>query len=115
MQSELQSLAPLLHPDSTNLNNKLLDPALHTLYSALRQSLAEKDAQIAKLTEELSAREFTPQSITGKRLIGRLKALQSENEELGKLVYGGRMEGLEVELGLTRKIALEAKNGLLGA
>ncbi len=76
--------------------------------------MAEKDARIARLTEDLAAREFTPQSIIGKRLIGRMKALQNENEELGKLVYGGRMEGLEVELGLAKKIASEAKTGLIG-
>jgi hypothetical protein len=96
------------------LTNKLLDPALLTLHVALRASLAEKDARIARLTEDLAAREFTPQSIIGKRLIGRMKALQNENEELGKLVYGGRMEGLEVELGLAKKIASEAKTGLIG-
>lgn len=112
--SELQSLAPLLHPDSTNLTSKLLDPALQTLHVALRASLAEKDAKIAKLSEELAAREFTPQSVIGKRVVGRLKALQAENEELGKLVYGGRMEALEVELGLAKKVAMEAKNSLLG-
>ncbi|KAI9025605.1 hypothetical protein DFJ74DRAFT_664934 [Hyaloraphidium curvatum] len=113
--SELQSLAPLLHPDSTNLTSKLLDPALLTLHVAMRAQLAEKDAKIARLTEELAAREFTPQGIVGKRLIGKLKAVQSENEELGKLVYGGRMEALEVELGLAKKIAAEAKQGLVDA
>jgi len=53
-------------------------------------------------------------SITGKKLVAKLKALQSENEELGRQLRQGRVEQYEVEISLQRKMINELKASLEG-
>jgi len=47
-------------------------------------------------------------------LIAKLKALQSENEELGRQLRQGRVEQYEVEISLQRKMINELKASLEG-
>ncbi len=53
-------------------------------------------------------------SITGKKLVAKLLALQNENEELGRQLRQGRVEQYEIEIALQRKVIDELKHGLEG-
>lgn len=53
-------------------------------------------------------------SITGKKLVAKLLALQNENEELGRQLRQGRVEQYEIEIALQRKVIDELKQGLEG-
>jgi hypothetical protein len=53
-------------------------------------------------------------SATGKKLVAKLRALQQENEELGRQLRQGRVEQYEVEIALQRKMVEELKTALDG-
>lgn len=50
---------------------------------------------------------FSSDSYTGKRLVERLRALQEENEELGRQLHQGRVEQYQVEISLQRRLNSE--------
>ncbi|RUS19963.1 hypothetical protein BC937DRAFT_86653 [Endogone sp. FLAS-F59071] len=112
--SELHSLAQPLNPDAESLKKKFLDPAVNALFRAMRKEIEDKDATITDLRDELEGVTFTPNSITGKKLIAKCKALRLENEELGRQLRQGRVEQYEVELALQRRLIEELKSGMSG-
>ncbi|KAJ1567255.1 hypothetical protein HK096_010460, partial [Nowakowskiella sp. JEL0078] len=81
---------------------KLLDPMMNVLWKSMRKEVEEKDERIKALEAELHGVQFTPnrygserffqKNATGKKLIAKIRALQCENEELGKLLFKGRVE-----------------------
>ncbi|RUS27750.1 hypothetical protein BC938DRAFT_482797 [Jimgerdemannia flammicorona] len=110
--SELHSLSQTLNPDAESLKKKFLDPAINTLFRAMRKELEDKDATISDLRNELEGVKFTPSSITGKKLIAKCKALRLENEELGRQLRQGRVEQYEIELALQRRLIEELKGNI---
>ena len=56
-----------------------------------------------------SAWKFTPDSVTGKRLMARCRQLLQENEEIGKMVTSGRLAKLEGELSMQKALCEEMK------
>ena len=59
--------------------------------------------------EELSAWKFTPDSVTGKRLMAKCRQLLQENEEIGKMISSGRLAKLETELAMQKTLCDEMK------
>ncbi|CAG8500909.1 6783_t:CDS:2 [Ambispora leptoticha] len=112
---ELQTLSQTLTPDFTfdpALRKKFLDPAINALFRTMKKELEEKEKMIEDLRNELDGISFTPNSITGKKLVAKLRALQHENEELGRQLRQGRVEQYEVEIAMQRKVIDELKAGL---
>ncbi|CAG8540076.1 13107_t:CDS:2 [Ambispora gerdemannii] len=112
---ELQTLSQTLTPDFTfdpALRKKFLDPAINALFRTMKKELEEKEKMIEDLRNELDGIGFTPNSITGKKLVAKLRALQHENEELGRQLRQGRVEQYEVEIAMQRKVIDELKAGL---
>ncbi|CAG8577306.1 5603_t:CDS:2, partial [Racocetra persica] len=112
---ELQNLSQTLTPDFTfdqSFRKKFLDPAINLLFRNMKKELEDKDKTIESLQHELEGVKFTPNSITGKKLVSKLRALQDENEELGRQLRQGRVEQYEVEIALQRKMIYELKQGL---
>ncbi|RIB19505.1 hypothetical protein C2G38_1259061 [Gigaspora rosea] len=112
---ELQNLSQTLTPDFTfdqSFRKKFLDPAINLLFRTMKKELEDKDKTIESLQHELESVKFTPNSITGKKLVAKLRALQEENEELGRQLRQGRVEQYEVEIALQRKMIYELKQGL---
>ncbi|CAI2166931.1 16316_t:CDS:2 [Funneliformis geosporum] len=112
---ELQTLSQILTPEfayDPSLRKKFLDPAINVLFRTMKKELEDKDKLLENLQRELDGVSFTPNSITGKKLVAKLLALQNENEELGRQLRQGRVEQYEVEIALQRKVIDELKQGL---
>ncbi|RHZ81405.1 hypothetical protein Glove_120g75 [Diversispora epigaea] len=112
---ELQNLSQTLTPDFTfdqSLRKKFLDPAINALFRTMKKELEDKDKMIENLQSELDGVKFTTNSITGQKLVAKLKALQEENEELGRQLRQGRVEQYEVEIAMQRKLINELKHGV---
>ncbi|CAG8562150.1 16573_t:CDS:2, partial [Cetraspora pellucida] len=112
---ELQNLSQTLTPDFTfdqSFRKKFLDPAINLLFRTMKKELEDKNKIIESLQHELEGVKFTPNSITGKKLVTKLRALQDENEELGRQLRQGRVEQYEVEIALQRKMIYELKQSL---
>ena len=56
-----------------------------------------------------SAWKFTPDSVSGKRLMQRCRQLLAENEEAGKMISSGRIAKLEGELSMQKALCEEMK------
>ncbi|CAG8504625.1 2742_t:CDS:2 [Diversispora eburnea] len=115
LPGELQNLSQTLTPDFTfdqSLRKKFLDPAINALFRTMKKELEDKDKMIENLQSELDGVKFTTNSITGQKLVAKLKALQEENEELGRQLRQGRVEQYEVEIAMQRKLINELKHGV---
>ncbi|KAI8812791.1 hypothetical protein BJ742DRAFT_553197 [Cladochytrium replicatum] len=110
--TELQDQARQINPELDMTKRKLLDPTMSLLWKVMRNEVREKDEHIKQLEADLHGVQFTPNSITGKRLIAKIRALQTENEELGRLLSRGRIEQLTVEVVLHRKMVEQLKHTL---
>ncbi|KAI9004173.1 hypothetical protein BC832DRAFT_592860 [Gaertneriomyces semiglobifer] len=64
------------------------------------KEVEEKQRRIENYQREVLGTGFSPYSITGKKLLSKLRTLQAENEELGKQLSYGRIEQLHFEMAL---------------
>ncbi|KAJ3185424.1 hypothetical protein HDU87_000043 [Geranomyces variabilis] len=100
LTAELQELGKLAHPDVEDTKRKLLDPTWMLLYKAMRREVDDKNKKIENLQREILGVGFNPNSITGKKIVSKLRALQTENEELGRQLCQGRVQQLQTALAL---------------
>eukprot|EP01105_Mastigella_eilhardi_P019881 TRINITY_DN4698_c0_g1_i2.p1 TRINITY_DN4698_c0_g1~~TRINITY_DN4698_c0_g1_i2.p1 ORF type:complete len:271 (+),score=80.28 TRINITY_DN4698_c0_g1_i2:30-815(+) len=89
-----------------------VDPVLNANYTSMREQLKEYEKEIKSQKEQLAAVPVTNESITTRKLIARCKALQDENEELGKQVAEGHVAQLEQALALRKKVAEEYQKSI---
>ncbi|QQP38353.1 Uncharacterized protein FKW44_018908 [Caligus rogercresseyi] len=68
---------------------------------------------MSETQEELSAWKFTPDSVTGKRLMSKCRQLLQENEDIGKMIASGRLSKLEAELAMQKTLAAKMKQNQL--
>ncbi|KAJ3416718.1 Ubiquinone biosynthesis protein coq9, mitochondrial [Chytridiales sp. JEL 0842] len=74
------------------------DPGWGVVFEMMKREVTEKNQLIERMKQELQAVQFTPTSIIGKRLIAKVKALQLENEDLGKRLCFGQVASLNIEI-----------------
>ncbi|KAJ3125699.1 hypothetical protein HK098_008291 [Nowakowskiella sp. JEL0407] len=110
--SELNELTREKTLESDTKSRKLIDPSIQLLWKAMKKEVEEKDEKISSLESELHGVQFTPTSITGKRLISKMRSLQAENDELGKLLFKGKVEQMNVEVSLHKKMVHQLKEML---
>ncbi|KAJ3123854.1 hypothetical protein HK098_001599 [Nowakowskiella sp. JEL0407] len=110
--SELNELTREKTLESDTKKRKLIDPSIQLLWKAMKKEVEEKDEKISSLESELNGVLFTPTSITGKRLISKMRSLQAENDELGKLLFKGKVEQMNVEVSLHKKMVHQLKEML---
>uniref|UniRef100_A0A0K2UD83 Pre-mRNA-splicing regulator female-lethal(2)D n=1 Tax=Lepeophtheirus salmonis TaxID=72036 RepID=A0A0K2UD83_LEPSM len=91
----------------------LLDPALNLVLSRLKKELDQAKTKMSETQEELSAWKFTPDSVTGKRLMSKCRQLLQENEDIGKMIASGRLSKLEAELAMQKTLAAKMKKNQL--
>merc|ERR1739847_125861 len=91
------------------LRNSLLDPAVNIVIQNLKKELDATKKKMQETQEELSAWKFTPDSVTGKRLMSKCRQLLQENEDLGKMISSGRLAKLESELSMQKALCEEMK------
>lgn len=107
--TQVQELKQAQTPSATQLQTMLIDPAVNLLFEKMKTELTETKERLEQAQNDLSAWKFTPDSVTGKKLMGKCRTLIQENQELGKQLSQGRIAQLEAELSLQKKYSEELK------
>ena len=82
---------------------------MNIIIQNLKKELEATKKKMQETQEELSAWKFTPDSVTGKRLMSKCRLLLQENEDLGKMISSGRLAKLESELAMQKALCEEMK------
>jgi len=90
----------------------LLDPAVHRAFERYRRTAKEAEENLANTKQELEAVTFDHQSIAGKQLMARVRALLAENEEMARTLGEGRVQDLMAEAALTREYVEELQRNV---
>lgn len=113
---EMQDLLTQIHDlkqaqsqNTVNLHSMALDPAVNLVFQKMKSELQSTKEQLEQAQSDLSAWKFTPDSVTGKKLMSKCRALIHENQELGKQLSQGRIAQLEAEIALQKKYSMELK------
>jgi len=85
------------------MRRAIVDPTVNLEIKELRTKLFEKDQEIRKLKGELQAANFSTDSTMGRKLINKCKALQEENNDLGKLLAEERLQPLQMQIAALQK------------
>jgi len=107
--SQIQELKQTQAPSTSQLQSMLIDPAVNLLFEKMKTELTETKDRLDQAQNDLSAWKFTPDSVTGKKLMAKCRMLIQENQDLGKQLSQGRIAQLEAELALQRKYSEELK------
>ena len=113
LSSQVSELKAAQVPSTTQLRSTLVDPGINVIIRQLQKELEEARKKQQETQEELNAWKFTPDSATGKRLMSKCRQLIQENEEIGKMISGGRLAKLEGELAMQGKLCEEMKKNQL--
>ncbi|XP_028414076.1 pre-mRNA-splicing regulator WTAP-like [Dendronephthya gigantea] len=115
-EQEMQELLTQIHdlkqaqnPAGAQLRSTLLDPAVNIVFQRMKSELDETKEKLEQAQNDLSAWKFTPDSVTGKKLMAKCRMLIQENQELGRQLSQGRVAQLEAELALQKKYSEELK------
>lgn len=108
-QNQVHELKNVYKSNNGELQKTLLDPAVNVMFEDMRQEVQRARNRVDEMQSELSAWKFTPDSNTGKRLMGKCRLLYQENEELGRVVSSGRIAKLEGDLALQKSFSDEMK------
>lgn len=109
LSNQVAELKAAQAPSMASLRNALLDPAVNIIIQNLKKELEAAKKKMQETQEELSAWKFTPDSVTGKRLMSKCRQLLQENEDLGKMISSGRLAKLESELAMQKALCEEMK------
>lgn len=107
--AQIQELKQPQTPSATQLQNMLIDPAVNVLFEKMKTEVTDTKDKLEQAQNDLSAWKFTPDSVTGKKLMAKCRMLIQENQDLGKQLSQGRIAQLEAELALQKKYSDELK------
>lgn len=107
--TQIHDLKQAQNPSSIQLRSTLLDPAVNLLFQRMKTDLDSEKEKLEQAQNDLSAWKFTPDSVTGKKLMAKCRMLIQENQELGRQLSQGRVAQLEAELALQKKYSDELK------
>lgn len=117
-QQEMQDLLSQVHDlkqgqsqEGSQLQKMLVDPAVNIVFQRMKSQLSDYKDKLEQAQSDLSAWKFTPDSVTGKKLMAKCRSLLQENQELGKQMSQGRVAQLEAEVALQKKFNQEVKAG----
>jgi len=113
LSNQVSELKAAQVPSTTQLRSTLVDPGVNVIIRQLQKELEDARKKQQETQEELNAWKFTPDSATGKRLMSKCRQLIQENEEIGKMISGGRLAKLEGELAMQRTLCEEMKKNQL--
>ena len=106
LSNQISELKAAQAPAKAALRNSLLDPAVNIVIQNLKKELDSTKKKMQETQDELSAWKFTPDSVTGKRLMAKCRQLLQENEDLGKMISSAKVEG---ELAMQKNLCEEMK------
>nr|VZI25765.1 unnamed protein product [Spirometra erinaceieuropaei] len=87
-----------------------LDPSVELILSRIKRSLRASEAQITSNQTELQRSKFTQDSQNGKRIMNRIRVLESENEELARQRESGRPARLNCLIALRQDFIARVKS-----
>eukprot|EP00118_Oscarella_pearsei_P025232 m.307788 g.307788 ORF g.307788 m.307788 type:complete len:373 (+) comp42824_c0_seq1:114-1232(+) len=113
-EHEMQDLMSQVHElkqgqTTLQLRSMLLDPAVNVLFQKMQAEITELKSKVTQAQDDLSAWKFTPDSVTGKKLMAKCRNLVQENQDLGKQMSQGRISQLESELAVQKQYTEELK------
>jgi len=115
-QQEMQELVSQVHDlkqgqssEGSQLHSMAVDPAVNLVFQRMKSQLADYKEKLEQAQNDLSAWKFSPDSVTGKKLLAKCRSLIQENQELGKQISQGRVAQLEAEIALQKKLNQEVK------
>eukprot|EP00897_Mesotaenium_endlicherianum_P001067 jgi/Mesen1/10961/ME000096S10539 len=111
LKMQVRGMTEQLRPNHTLTRQLLLDPAVHSEFTYLKRELQVAEKKAKELHDDLAAVQFTPHSKNGKMLMAKCRALQEENEEIGREASEGKMHEVENKLALQRHLNAELKRG----
>jgi chromosome segregation ATPase len=109
IMSQLHDLKQAQSSESSQLHSLMVDPAVNVMFSSMKKQLKEYKEKLEHAQNDLSAWKFTPDSVTGKKMMAKCRSLIQENAELGKQISQGRVAQLEAEIALQKKCNQEIK------
>eukprot|EP00094_Tigriopus_californicus_P006071 TCALIF_05847-PA protein Name:"Similar to wtap Pre-mRNA-splicing regulator WTAP (Danio rerio)" AED:0.44 eAED:0.44 QI:0/-1/0/1/-1/1/1/0/381 len=109
LSAQINELKSSQAPTLDAMKATLVDPATNLIMRRLRQELVETKKKMQETQEELTAWKFTPDSVTGKRLMSKCRQLLQENEDIGKMISSGRLSKLESELAMQKTLCQAMK------
>lgn len=90
----------------------LLDPAVNRAFEKYRRDAKDAEEKSISTKQELEAVTFDSQSIAGKQLMARVRALLAENDEMARTLGEGRVQELMAEAALTREYIDELQRNI---
>lgn len=103
LRRQLQAAKQASDPSVVQLRQVLLDPAVNREVGRLKAEAEAKARELKVAQEELQAVQFSQESKAGRMLMAKCRALQDENEEMGRELSEGRQSQLERSLVLARE------------
>ncbi|KAJ7391358.1 hypothetical protein OS493_018401 [Desmophyllum pertusum] len=70
--TQIQDLKQAQNPSSIQLRSTLLDPAVNLLFQRMKTDLDSEKEKLEQAQNDLSAWKFTPDSVTGKKLMAKM-------------------------------------------
>jgi len=98
IQESLQDWRPHHNQSAGQLVTAFVDPAVNLEIKELRCCLTKEESEIRKLKDELHAANFSADSVIGRRLISKCRTLQSENNDLGRLMSESQLQPLQLQV-----------------
>lgn len=89
---------------TSQLNHKLIDPAVSHVFEKMKSELASHKRKRQEALEDASALKFNPDSQMGKRLVAKCRQLSQENRELSEMV-----SKLEDEVAVESQVVRETR------
>ncbi|KAK9843755.1 hypothetical protein WJX81_004983 [Elliptochloris bilobata] len=113
LRRQLAAARQAADPHIAQARQLLLDPAVAAEFERLKGEADAAAREARGLREELQAAHFSQESKVGRLLMAKCRALQEENEELGREAAEGRVAGLERQLALARGAVADMRRAYL--
>jgi len=88
-----------------------MDPLVNENFQFLLAQIEVLEKRLKIADEDKKARNFTPHTIAGIKLVDKCRKLQKENEEFGKELAQGKVHKLELALEEKRTVSEELEKG----
>ncbi|KAK9813270.1 hypothetical protein WJX72_011713 [[Myrmecia] bisecta] len=102
LRRQLHQARQAADPTIAQVRQLLLDPAVAREFQRLREEVEGKAKEVKQLQEELQAVNFSQESKAGRMLMAKCRALQDENEEMGRELSEGKVHALERQVALAK-------------
>lgn len=100
-------------PSILQVKQLLLDPAINREFQRLKSEVEDSHKEVRRVQEELEVVTFTQESKAGRQLMAKCRALQEENEEMGRELSDSRAQQLQTQLDVAKELTVQMKKCLV--